>query len=81
MGEKKITIRVSEETLERLQLRAKVEDTSVTAILTEAAERDPRLELAAAHFRTLMTSGLVEEFAKAFPDEEPDTAQTGTRAA
>jgi hypothetical protein len=78
----KITIRVSAETAERLRLRAEAEKTTVTALLTEAAERDPRLELAAARFRELMKSGLVEEFAAAFPDEEPDTTvHAGTRAA
>lgn len=84
MSEKteKITIRVSQETAERLKLRAAAERTTVTALLTEAAERDPRLELAAARFRELTKSGLVDEFAAAFPDEEPDaTAQPGTKAA
>ncbi|MFH8990432.1 hypothetical protein [Streptomyces sp. NPDC017940] len=84
MGEKteKITIRVSPETAERLKLRAEAERTTVTALLTEAAERDPRLELAAARFRELMKSGLVEEFAAAFPDEEPDAAdRSGSKAA
>ncbi|MGW3955430.1 hypothetical protein ACWEKM_31890 [Streptomyces sp. NPDC004752] len=84
MGEKteKITIRVSPETAERLKLRAEAERTTVTALLTEAAERDPRLELAAARFRELMKSGLVDEFAAAFPDEEPDAADhSGAKAA
>jgi hypothetical protein len=84
MGEKteKITIRVSTETAERLKLRAEAEKTTVTALLTEVAERDPRLELAAARFRELQKSSLVEEFAAAFPDEEPDaTGHSGTKAA
>ncbi|MFE3187105.1 hypothetical protein ACFXKR_40645 [Streptomyces violascens] len=83
MGEKteKITIRVSSDTAERLRLRAEAEKTTVTALLTEVAERDPRLELAAARFRELQKSGLVEEFAAAFPDEEPDDgAPSGARA-
>lgn len=84
MGEKteKITIRVTPETAERLRLRAEAERTTVTALLTETAERDPRLELAAARFRELMKSSLVDEFAAAFPDEEPDaTNRSGTKAA
>ncbi|MER5563866.1 hypothetical protein ACFXPM_19435 [Streptomyces sp. NPDC059095] len=84
MGEKteKITIRVSAETAERLKLRAEAEQTTVTALLTEVAERDPRLELAAARFRELQKSSLVAEFAAAFPDEEPDTSkESGSKAA
>jgi hypothetical protein len=84
MGEKteKITIRVTAETAERLRLRAEAERTTVTALLTEVAERDPRLELAAARFRELKKSDLVDQFAAAFPDEEPDTApHHDTRAA
>jgi len=84
MGEKteKITIRLSAETAERLKLRAEAEKTTVTALLTEAAERDPRLELAAARFRELMKSDLVGQFAAAFPDEEPDASvHSGAKAA
>ncbi|MEV0282431.1 hypothetical protein AB0I22_39600 [Streptomyces sp. NPDC050610] len=84
MGEKteKITIRVSPETAERLKLRAEAEHTTVTALLTETAERDPRLELAAARFRELMNSDLADQFAATFPDEEPDAAaRSGTKAA
>ncbi|NGO75215.1 hypothetical protein G6045_05895 [Streptomyces sp. YC504] len=77
----KITIRVSAETAQRLKMRADAERTTVTALLTEAAERDPRLELAAARFRELMKSSLVDEFAAAFPDEEPDGNRREDRAA
>lgn len=40
---KSITIRVSDEVHQELQARAAAEDTTVTALLTEAALRDARL--------------------------------------
>lgn len=38
-----ITIRVSDEIYQELKARAAVENTTVTALITEAAMRDPRL--------------------------------------
>ncbi|MFI8008240.1 hypothetical protein [Streptomyces sp. NPDC086010] len=69
---KTVTIRVPDEVHARLQERANQEGTTVTALLTEAAMRDPRLSDPAALARAAeWVHRHAEEFAEAFPDEEP----------
>lgn len=74
---KSVTIRVPDEVHARLQERAAREGSTVTAILTEAALRDPRLSDPSSLVRAAAwVRGHAEEFAEAFPDEEPATATT-----
>lgn len=79
---KTVSIRVSEEVHARLQERASREGTTVTALLTEAALRDPRLSDPASLVRAARwVNTHADEFAEAFPDEEPTVHTTGTRNA
>ncbi|MBQ0890175.1 hypothetical protein KBZ94_35545 [Streptomyces sp. RM72] len=69
---KTVTIRVPDEVHARLQERANQEGTTVTALLTEAAMRDPRLSSPASLARAAEWARRhAGEFAEAFPDEEP----------
>jgi hypothetical protein len=45
----------------------------VTALITQAAERDPRLDGGAATAAAFLAKH-ASEFAAAFPEEEPDSA-------
>jgi len=79
---KTVSIRVSEEVHARLQERANREGTTVTALLTEAALRDPRLSDPASLVRAARwVSDHADEFAAAFPEEEPAARTTGARDA
>jgi hypothetical protein len=79
---KSITIRVAEETYERYAERAKAEGTTVTALVTEAVERDPRLSDPASLLRAAEWARQhAAEFAAHFPDEEPPASRSGGRAA
>jgi predicted transcriptional regulator len=79
---KTVSIRVSEEVHARLQERAGREGTTVTALLTEAALRDPRLSDPASLVRAARwVSDHADEFAAAFPEEEPSPRAAGTRDA
>ncbi|MFJ3923236.1 YlcI/YnfO family protein [Streptomyces sp. NPDC090022] len=74
---KQVTIRVDEELHERLKRRARAEGTTVSALITEAAQhavRDPRLDGATEVFRAF-----VAEQAGAFDKEFPEDAPSGTR--
>jgi predicted transcriptional regulator len=69
---KTVTIRVPEEVHARLQARADADGTTVTAILTEAALRDPRLTDPTSLIRAAeWARDHAGEFAEFFPDEEP----------
>jgi predicted transcriptional regulator len=69
---KSVTIRVPDEVHARLQARADADGTTVTAILTEAALRDPRLSDPASLIRAAeWARSHAAEFAEFFPDEEP----------
>ncbi|WP_328349237.1 type II toxin-antitoxin system HicB family antitoxin [Streptomyces sp. NBC_00445] len=70
---KSVTIRVPEELHAQLQEQAEAEGTTVTALITEAARnavRDPRLDRAAAVFRTFVAAN-ADAFDAAFPDDTP----------
>ncbi|RAG80560.1 hypothetical protein DN069_37545 [Streptacidiphilus pinicola] len=75
---KQINIRLDDEVHARLAARAEAEGTTVTALITQAAERDPRLDGGAATAAAFLATHAAE-FADAFPDEEPDSA-TGQAA-
>ncbi|WP_151770706.1 hypothetical protein [Streptomyces abyssomicinicus] len=78
---KSVTIRVPDEVHARLQERASREGSTVTAILTEAALRDPRLSDPASLARAAVwVRQHAEEFAEAFPDEEPALTPRGAGA-
>jgi predicted transcriptional regulator len=70
---KQISIRVDDDVHARLAARAAAEGTTVTALITEAAERDPRLDGGAATAAAFLARH-ASEFAEAFPEEEPDSA-------
>ena len=77
---KTINIRVDDETHARWQRRAEEEGTTVTALVTAAVERDPRLEHGGAQATTEFLATYGAEFAAAYPEEEPD-ADSGARQA
>jgi predicted transcriptional regulator len=78
---KSVTIRVPDEVHARLQERAAREGSTVTAILTEAALRDPRLSDPSSLARAAAwVRHHTDEFAEAFPDEEPAGAAHGREA-
>jgi predicted transcriptional regulator len=68
---KTISIRVDDAVHARLAARAEAEGTTVTALITQAAERDPRLDGGADTARAFLAA-YATEFAQAFPEEEPD---------
>lgn len=71
---KTITIRVSEEAYDRYRARAEAEGTTVTTLVTEAVERDPRLDHGGVEATQGFMARYAAEFAAAFPEEEPDSA-------
>lgn len=72
MAQKTVTIRVPDEVHAQLKAQADREGTTVTALLTEAALRDPRLSDPASLVRAAQwVERHAAEFADAFPDEEP----------
>jgi predicted transcriptional regulator len=75
---KQINIRLDDDIHARLVARAEAEGTTVTALITQAAERDPRLDGGAATAAAFLAKHAAE-FADAFPEEEPDSA-TGQAA-
>lgn len=75
---KQINIRLDDDLHARLVARAEAEGTTVTALITQAAERDPRLDGSAATTAAFLAKH-ASEFAEAFPEEEPDSA-TGQAA-
>ncbi|MEV0095095.1 YlcI/YnfO family protein [Streptomyces sp. NPDC050738] len=85
MASKPVTIRVPEELHAQLQERAETEGTTVTALITEAANnavRDPRLEGAAEVFRAFVADN-ADAFDAAFPDDAPsqlDASRPGRAA-
>jgi len=70
---KQINIRLDDDVHARLTARAAAEGTTVTALITEAAERDPRLDGGAATAQAFLAKHAAE-FAAAFPEEEPDSS-------
>ena len=70
---KQINIRLDDEVHARLAARAAAEGTTVTALITEAAERDPRLDGGATTAQAFLAKHTAE-FAAAFPEEEPDSS-------
>jgi hypothetical protein len=78
---KTITIRVSDETHARWQRQAEQEGTTVTALVTEAVDRDPRLEHGGSEATAEFLAKYGAEFAAAFPEEEPDADHSAGRAA
>lgn len=70
---KQINIRLDDAVHARLVARAEAEGTTVTALITQAAERDPRLDNGAATAAAFLAKHAAE-FAEAFPEEEPDSA-------
>jgi hypothetical protein len=79
--EKKVTIRVPEEVHARLQARADAEGTTVTAILTDAAMRDPRLEHGGAEATAAFLAKYGAAFAAAYPHQEPRDGTDAGRVA
>ncbi|MET8575622.1 ribbon-helix-helix protein, CopG family [Streptomyces sp. NPDC005012] len=78
---KSVTIRVPDDVHARLQERAAREGSTVTAILTEAALRDPRLSDPASLARAAAwVRHHAQEFAEAFPEEEPAVGPRGGEA-
>lgn len=76
---KTVTIRVPEDVHALLQARAEADGTTVTALLTDAALRDPRLSdptslVGAAQW----ARDHAAEFAEFFPDEEPTPGADAT---
>jgi hypothetical protein len=81
MAQKTVTIRVPDEVHAQLKAQADREGTTVTALLTEAALRDPRLSDPASLARAAhWVEHHAAEFADAFPDEEP-SSRPGRNAA
>jgi hypothetical protein len=78
---KTITIRVSEETYDRWRRQAEQEGTTVTALVTEAVDRDPRLEHGGSEATAAFLAKYGAAFAAAFPEEEPDADSGGMQAA
>lgn len=76
---KQINIRLDDEVHARLAARAAAEGTTVTALITEAAQRDPRLDGGAVTAAAFLAEH-AGEFAQAFPEEEPDAATPGRAA-
>ncbi|MEY9966743.1 putative transcriptional regulator [Streptacidiphilus sp. MAP12-16] len=70
---KTVAIRIPDEVYEQLQARARAEGTTVTALVTEAAVRDPRLNQGAGAAAAFLARHAAE-FAESFPDEEPAPA-------
>ena len=70
---KQINIRLDDDVHARLLARAQAEGTTVTALITQAAERDPRLDGGAVTAAAFLAKH-ASEFAEAFPEEEPDSA-------
>ncbi|MFD4866258.1 hypothetical protein [Streptomyces sp. NPDC058412] len=80
---KTVTIRVEEQLHALLKERAEAEGTTVTALITRAAQdavRDPRLEEAATVFRAFLAEH-ADAFDTAFPDESPARLDAPGRAA
>ncbi|MFD9339433.1 hypothetical protein ACFWBF_34355 [Streptomyces sp. NPDC060028] len=80
---KTVTIRVEEQLHALLKERAETEGTTVTALITQAAQdavRDPRLEEAAEVFRSFLADQ-GDAFDKAFPDDAPSRLDASGRAA
>ncbi|WP_037600043.1 hypothetical protein [Streptacidiphilus rugosus] len=72
---KSVTIRVPEGVHALLQARAEADGTTVTALLTDAALRDPRLSDPSSLIRAAQWArDHADEFAEFFPDEEPASA-------
>lgn len=78
---KTINIRVDDETHARWQRRAEEAGTTVTALVTAAVERDPRLEHGGAEATAEFLAKYGAEFATAYPHEEPDAGAGAGRAA
>jgi hypothetical protein len=78
---KTITIRVSDETHARWQHQAEQEGVTVTALVTEAVDRDPRLDHGGAEATADFLAKYGAEFAAAYPEEEPDAATGAGQAA
>ncbi|MFK8845176.1 hypothetical protein [Streptomyces sp. Ac-502] len=83
---KPVTVQVPEELHAQLRERAEAKDTTVTALIAEAAShsvRDPRLEGAAEAFRHFVARA-ADAFDAAFPGDapgRPDTTGIPGRAA
>ncbi|MGW0395495.1 hypothetical protein ACWDYJ_32395 [Streptomyces sp. NPDC003042] len=80
---KTVTIRVEEQLHALLKERAEAEGTTVTALITQAAQdavRDPRLEEAGEVFRAFLADQ-ADAFDKAFPDDAPARRDASGRAA
>jgi predicted transcriptional regulator len=80
---KPVTIRVDDQLYTALKERAEAEGTTVTALISRAAEdavRDPRLEGAAEVFRAFVDAN-AEAFDAAFPDDAPSRLDAAGRAA
>ncbi|MER6782206.1 MULTISPECIES: toxin-antitoxin system HicB family antitoxin [unclassified Streptomyces] len=80
---KTVTIRVEEQLHALLKARAEAEGTTVTALITQAAQdavRDPRLEEAAAVFRAFVADQ-ADAFDRAFPEDAPSRLDATGRAA
>jgi hypothetical protein len=78
---KTINIRVSDETHARWQRQAEQEGTTVTALVTDAVERDPRLEHGGAEATAEFLAKYGAAFAARYPEEEPDAGTGAGRAA
>ncbi|WP_093841630.1 ribbon-helix-helix protein, CopG family [Streptomyces aidingensis] len=80
---KSVTIRVDEQLYTALRERAEGEGTTVTALITRAAQdavRDPRLEGAAEVFRAFVADN-ADAFDAAFPEDAPARLDTAGRTA
>ncbi|MFF1555924.1 hypothetical protein [Streptomyces sp. NPDC058279] len=80
---KTVTIRVEERLHALLRERAEAEGTTVTALITQAAQdavRDPRLAQAADVFRSFLADQ-ADAFDEAFPDDAPSRLDAPGRAA
>jgi HicB family len=83
MPKKMVNIRISEELHAELARRAEAENTTVTALITEAAAaavQDPRRHSATQAYRAFLAAN-ADAFDAAFPDDAParlDASGTGT---
>jgi predicted transcriptional regulator len=80
---KSVTIRVDDELHAQLRQRAETENTTVTALIAQAAResvRDPRLEGATEVLRRFVAEHAAE-FDAAFPDDAPDRLDAPGQAA
>ncbi|MFD3678732.1 hypothetical protein [Streptomyces sp. NPDC058613] len=78
---KTVTIRVEEQLHALLKERADAEGTTVTALITRAAQdavRDPRLEQAGEVFRAFLADQ-GDAFDKAFPGDAPSRPDASSR--